>query len=124
MRVCVCVWQDLDDSWQMNNIYQLPCQPWVNGSCTPAQHVLLNTYRSDMLTALSPLLSSATNGAYLTTCVQHCHQNLPACWSGTLVQGQELQASFLSWYTGANTLQRIVVDGQYGGNPTCYCSPY
>jgi hypothetical protein len=34
----------------------------------------LAQYRADMLTALQPLLTSPTNGGFLSTCVQHCHQ--------------------------------------------------
>lgn len=89
--------QDLDDSWQMTNIYQLPCQPFVPGNCSAAQHVLLDSYRQDMLKALQPLLSSPTNGGFLSTCVQHCHQNIDTCWLQSLVQAQNLQDSFVSW---------------------------
>jgi hypothetical protein len=76
-----------------------------------------------MLTALAPLLSSPSNGGFLTACVQHCHQNIAACWATSEVQGQGEQASFLSWYTGGS-LQRIVVDGVYGSDSHCACSPY
>jgi len=109
-----------------------------------------------MQAALQPLLTSPTNGAFLSTCVQHCHQvsvgllwdcggeeviatppphttprrthrpasqNISPCYDDSLVEGQSVQDSFLSWYRGGS-LKRIVVDGVYGTNPTCYCSPY
>lgn len=115
--------QDLDDSWQMQNIFLLPCQPWVSGSCNATYVAALAQYRTDMLAALAPLLASPVNGGFLTSCVQHCHQNIASCWSGSQVQGQGEQASFLSWYNGG-PLQRIVVDGDFGSDTHCDCSPY
>ena len=116
--------QDLDDTWQMQNIFMLPCQPWVKGSCNATELAWMNQYRADMLQVLAPLLGSSTNGAFLSTCVQHCHQNNDPCWTAGKVQNQTLDDSFWSWYSGAGNLRRIVVDGNYGDNPTCYCTPY
>src|SRR5262249_9627891 len=83
--------QDLDDSWQMANIFQLPCSPWESGSCNATELANMVTYRSDVLTALAPLLNSPTNGGFLSTCVQHCHQNIQPCWLDSIIQGQNLQ---------------------------------
>ena len=34
-----------------------------------------------------------------------------------------MQDSFVSWYDGGG-LKKIVVDGPYGGDTHCECSPY
>ena len=117
--------QDLVDSWQMANIYQLPCQPWVAGSCNATALAWMAAYRQDMLAALAPLLNSPTNGAFITACVQHCHQDNDPCWTRSLVSNQTLAASFAAWYAGgADGMQRIVVDGNFGSDTACYCTPY
>jgi len=116
--------QDLDDSWQMTNILQLPCKPYTPGSCNAAEVAALAAYRTTMLAALAPLLGSRTDGGFLSTCVQHCHVNIDACYTRSLVQGQNVQDTFLSWYTGTGGLKPLVVDGVYGSNPTCFCTPY
>jgi O-palmitoleoyl-L-serine hydrolase len=116
--------QDGVDTWQMANILGLGCSPWVAGSCNATQLAWMAAYRLDMLAALAPLLQSPTNGAFITSCVQHCHQNNDPCWMDGKVANQTLADSFWAWYTGDATLQRIVVDGPYGGNPTCFCTPY
>jgi hypothetical protein len=76
-----------------------------------------------MLAALSPLLTSPSNGGFLSACSQHCHQNIAACYLQSLIEGQSVAASFASWYNGGS-LAKIVIDGPLGSNPTCPCSPY
>jgi len=116
--------QDLVDTWQMANIYQLPCQPWEAGSCNATALGWMEAYRQDMLRALAPLLSSPTNGGFLTSCVQHCHQNNDPCWMRSLVANQTLADTFEAWYKGGSGLQRIVVDGPFGSDKQCFCTPY
>lgn len=82
--------QDLVDSWQMANIYRLPCISNLT-ACTPAELAQMQAYRADMLQALAPLTSSATNGGYLSSCVQHCHQNIDDVWLKERVGNQSTQ---------------------------------
>ena len=116
--------QDLVDTWQLQNILLLPCQPWVAGSCNATALAWMEAYRQDMLRALAPLLSSPTNGGFLTSCVQHCHQNNDPCWTKSLVANQTLAESFAAWYSGGSSLQRLVVDGPFGSDKACFCTPY
>jgi len=47
-RVCVRAQlptQDQDDSWQMSNIFQLPCEPYKPGSCNATMVAALAQYR-------------------------------------------------------------------------------
>ena len=115
--------QDLVDSWQMANIYQEPCIANLS-ACTPAQVADMNRYRSDMLALLAPLTGSASNGAYLSSCVQHCHQNIDSVWTQELVETQTVQQTFLRWWTGGGPGAPLVVDGLYGTNGHCYGVPY
>jgi hypothetical protein len=115
--------QDLVDSWQMGNIYQEPCIANLS-ACTPAQVGEMNRYRTDMLALLAPLTGSASNGAYLSSCVQHCHQNIDSVWTQELVQAQTVQQTFLRWWTGGGPGVPLVIDGLYGTNKHCYGVPY
>jgi hypothetical protein len=124
--------QDLDDSWQQTNIFQLPCQPYAGtGNCDAAQMVLVDQYRNDALAALTPVLQDPTHGAFLTDCVQHCHSNIAPCFNSALVANQTLQETFFSWYQKTifgipPTIATKVIDTLVGTNPTCTrsCSPY
>ena len=115
--------QDLTDSWQMANIFRLPCASNLS-ACTPAEISEMNQYRADMLVKLAPLTSSATNGFYLSACVQHCHQNIADVWTRERVQNQSVQATFLRWLTGAGDAAPQVIDGLYPDNTECYGVPY
>jgi hypothetical protein len=127
--------QDLADSWQMQNIFLLPCSPSAGkpGNCNASEVALLQTYREDTLAALQPVLTSPIHGGFFTECVQHCHTNIQFCFSSALVQNQTEQDTFFAWYQktvfGVAPPQGVlttVVDGPYGTNPTCTssCSPY
>jgi hypothetical protein len=116
--------QDLFDTWQLANILLLPCQPWVAGSCNATALGWMDSYRGDMLVALAPLLSSTTNGGYLSGCIQHCHQNSDGCWLRSQVANQSLADSFASWYAGGGLKRLVVDDGPYGSDKACFCTPY
>lgn len=115
--------QDLTDSWQMANIFRLPCASNLS-ACTPAEIAEMNQYRTDMLAKLEPLTSSATNGYYLSSCVQHCHQNINDVWTRERVQNQSVEATFLSWLTGQGEALPRVIDGLYPTNKECFGVPY
>jgi hypothetical protein len=126
---------DLDDSWQMTNIFELPCNPTAGqpGNCNPQQMQLVANYRADTLAALQPVLASPIHGGFFTDCIQHCHTNIQFCFSSALVQNQTEQDTFWAWYEKTvfgvapppGVLTRVI-DGAYGTNPTCTtsCSPY
>ena len=126
--------QDLDDSWQMTNIYNLGCSPYAGpGDCSPAQLAQVTQYRLDTLAALAPVLANPAHGGFFTACVQHCHSNIDACFTRAVVGGQTMQDTLWAWY--AQTVLHvpppagtatIVIDGPGLANPTCTasCSPY
>ena len=115
--------QDLVDSWQMANIYRLPCIGNLS-ACTPAELAAMQQYRADMLAALAPLTRSATNGAYLSACVQHCHQNIDDVFTKEMVDKQSVVQTFMRWWTGQGAGSPQVVDGAYGTNKMCFGVPY
>ena len=118
------VTQDLVDSWQLTNILQLPCEPYKPGSCNATMLAAVADYRTSMLTALTPLLNNPLNGAFLSSCVQHCHQNIDAVWTSEIVQNQTEQETFVAWWTGDSSLKHQVVDGPFGTNTHCQGVPY
>ena len=115
--------QDLVDSWQMANIFRLPCIGNLS-ACTPAELAAMQQYRADMLAALAPLTRSATNGAYLSACVQHCHQNIDDVFTKEMVDKQSVVQTFMRWWTGQGAGSPQVVDGAYGTNKMCFGVPY
>lgn len=126
--------QDLDDSWQMTNIFKLGCSPYHGpGDCTAAQLADVTRYREDTLAALAPVLANPAHGGFFTACVQHCHANLDACFTQAVVQAQTMQETLWAWYASAALhvpppagAATVVIDGPGLSNPTCTasCSPY
>ena len=71
-----------------------------------------------------PLTRSATNGAYLSACVQHCHQNIDDVFTKEMVDKQSVVQTFMRWWTGQGAGSPQVVDGAYGTNKMCFGVPY
>jgi hypothetical protein len=120
--------QDLVDSWQLPEIYQLPCKDVSR--FTPSCLASMSRYRRDMLAALAPLVAStATNGGFITACVEHCHQNAKFAFTEARVEGQTLAETWGKWYRdggggggggGGNGTKTFVVAGEYeASNPDC-----
>ena len=125
--------QDLDDSWQLSNIFRLGCSPYHGpGDCSPKQLADLTAYRLDTLSAMLPVISSPLHGAFLTSCVQHCHSNIDFCFNSEIVQGQNMAVTLWAFVQATlglpvpDGVQTKVVDGPGLRNPTCTasCSPY
>ena len=124
--------QDTMDSWQMTNIYQLPCNPYHgSGNCNASELDLVRQYRKDMLVALQPVLSNPIHGGFYTACVQHCHSNIDACYNSEIVQNQSMSQTLHYWIqktvNGTNPGGlTTVIDTDGFNNPTCTasCSPY
>ena len=81
------VTQDLVDSWQMANVLALGCNPNAAsgaGACSAAQLAAMEAFRVDMLAKFAPLAANPANGGFLSTCYQHCHQNIAGVvrWEG------------------------------------------
>lgn len=139
------VTQDLVDSWQMavrlthphkpqnpnlttphthrQNILRLPCDLGKAGSCNATVLAAVSAFRSSMVAAYAPLTSSRTNGGYLSTCLQHCHQNIDAIWTQELVANTSVRDAFMRWWTGAAN-GVVLIDGEFGSNAHCVGSAH
>jgi len=119
------VTQDLVDSWQMSNVLQLPCNPRATtGSsvCNSTWVSAMNTFRDSMVAAYAPLLQSPVNGGYLSTCYQHCHQNIDDVYRKEIVGNSTVEAAFWKWWTGGGG--GVLLDGEWNTNGQCFGSPY
>jgi len=119
------VTQDLVDSWQMSNVLQLPCNPRATtGSsvCNSTWVSAMNTFRDSMVAAYAPLLHSPVNGGYLSTCYQHCHQNIDDVYRKEIVGNSTVEAAFWKWWTGGGG--GVLLDGEWNTNGQCFGSPY
>jgi hypothetical protein len=110
----------LADSWQLSNIMDLGCDPASNKPpCSAQQLAYFVNFRQVMINALSPLLSSPTQGAFLQTCETHVVEDTDGSWNRTLVAGQTQAATFLSWYNGDNSKSHQAVDCAWPCNKSC-----
>lgn len=121
ITVPLFITQDTVDSWQLPNIFRLPCEPYKSGSCNASQLAAVADYRTSMLAALG---TANGGGGYFSSCIQHCHQNINAVWTQELVANTTVRDAFFSWWSGADTLPRIIVDGPWGTNAHCFGVPY
>lgn len=55
---------------------------------------------------------------------QHCHQNIQDVWVRETINNITLHDAFWSWWSGENTLPKILVDGAVGTNKNCFGTPY
>jgi hypothetical protein len=126
--------QDLDDSWQMTNIFDLGCSPYHGpGDCNAAQLSNVTQYRLDTLSALAPVLTSPLHAGFFTACVQHCHANIDFCFTNETVGSQSMQETLWTFWSAVVLGQApppgvatTVIDGPGLRNPTCTasCSPF
>ena len=94
--------------------------------CNSTYLEIIEEFRESMIKAYAPLINSPTNGGYLSTCYQHCHQNIPGVWAKELVSNQTTQETFFNWWSGGQnqSLKTLVVDGAWKSNQFCTDSPY
>ncbi len=104
----------------MANVLALPCN-MGRMQCNATFLAIIEQFRQSMIQAYAPLLSSPTNGGYLSACYQHCHQNIEGIWALERVQSQTTEETFFNWWMGApnKTLRTLVVDGAWGSNSHC-----
>ena len=55
---------------------------------------------------------------------QHCHQNIAEVWGRELINNVTLHDAFWSWWSGADALPKLLVDGAVGTNKNCFGTPY
>eukprot|EP01105_Mastigella_eilhardi_P014409 TRINITY_DN3284_c0_g1_i3.p1 TRINITY_DN3284_c0_g1~~TRINITY_DN3284_c0_g1_i3.p1 ORF type:complete len:378 (+),score=74.80 TRINITY_DN3284_c0_g1_i3:95-1135(+) len=65
--------QSMADTWQVQNILQLGCEPNVQGDCTKQQLAAFNDFQANLTTAVvqAVKLHPDRDGLFLTSCYQH-----------------------------------------------------
>ena len=119
--------QDLFDSWQLANIYELNCNPFQGGNCNSSQIIFAKSYYKDLYDALlEPVFSNTKHGGFFTGCVEHGHQNLNYDWNHQIINGQSLSQTMKIWYDltvygiePSGNLKTKVIDSDHLNNPTC-----
>ncbi len=114
--------QSLADLVQQDFVMQLGCDPknaTPPGVCNQSQIAYVNSFRTEMLGALSPVLNSSTNGIFAAECSFHVIVNNDGSWARVIVQGQSQVDTFDAWYTNSSTALHRVVDGSWGSDSTC-----
>jgi hypothetical protein len=109
------------DSWQIPNIYALPCYSNLK-NCNATELNQLLQYGQTFLSTLTAIQASSQDGIWVDPCYQHC-QTIGTYWNqvtvpladGTLISGYE---AFSSWYYGKPAIQAIDTC-DYPCNPTC-----
>ena len=72
------------------------------------------------MAAVSPVIQSSTNGAFIDSCVIHCQSLSATSWMQFKVENQTVGDTFYAWMTGNTTVYKSkVVDCVYPCNPTC-----
>ena len=114
--------QSLADAAQQGWVMGLGCNPAAPtpgpGSCNASQVEYLDFFRSQMLTALAPVTSSARYGLFALECSIHVIEDNDGAWAAVAVGGQTQRQTFQAWYGGGPGRSKVV-DGVWGSNPTC-----
>ena len=72
------------------------------------------------MAAVSPVLQSSTNGAFIDSCLIHCQSLNRNSWTQFKVDNQTVEDTFYAWMTGNTTVYKSkVVDCAYPCNPSC-----
>ncbi len=110
----------IPDAWQGPNIMALPCSPGScpNNATEQAVEAYLRGFRLTMINGLAPVISSPRHGGFLQACYAHVVEDVDHSWAQVLVKGQTQAQTFAAWWNGGSS-SRIVVDGDWGTNPTC-----
>ncbi len=130
IRTPLFIANSLVDSCALDYLMVLGCDPREAGNCTPAQLGYVSQYRANMLGVVAPVLAAnAAHGAFLQACWTHIVEDDEVSWTRTTVQGQTQVDTFGAWWAGVAAgggggrrgagLKTVVVDGEWGSNPTC-----
>ena len=110
----------LADAWQAGNIMALPCNP---GSCgdkgkEAAVEAYLATFRSQMISALAPVVGRRDSGGFLQSCFVHVVEDVGAFATVKIANTTQSQA-FAAWLMQSGDDARRRIDGLWSSNPTC-----
>jgi hypothetical protein len=130
IRTPLFIAQSLVDRAQQGFIMDLGCTPAAAGNCSAAQLAYLSGFRAAMLRLLRPALAPPAqaagpdrprhaHGAWLVSCSVHCLEDDDGAWDALEVQGQTQRDTFWAWFTRDAAAAHVVVDGEFGTNPSC-----
>ncbi len=110
----------IPDAWQAGNVMGLPCNPGSCSNTTVEAQVVqyLANFRTTMLSFLTPVITNPSNGGFLQSCFVHVVEDIDHSWNGVKVGGQTQVQTFSAWL-GLVPGARLVIDGDWGTNPTC-----
>ena len=120
IKTPIFVSNSLSDSWQAGNIMGLQCQPSKTSNCSPQQIAYLLTFRTNMLTALGPVISpNSQHGGFLQGCFVHVVEDVNQ-WTTVLINNRSQSDTFWSWLNDDKTNPSIQI-GSFppDSNPTC-----
>jgi len=119
-NIPVFVLNSLYDPAQLGGmIYNLDCDPSVAGNCTSQQLDQMQSYRDDMVTALTEVIDNNRDGLFATACYQHEESCQNFDWDGIQVNKTLMVDSFTNWYYHTNPQLTKLIDIRWPNNPTC-----
>jgi len=109
------------DSWQIPNIYGLPCAADLSKCNTTEMNDFLQ-YGNTFLSTITPLEKNPEDGLFVDACYTHC-QSIETSWTKIVVltaDGTKVTANsaFYDWYYGKPET-KAVDTCTYPCNPTC-----
>jgi len=110
----------LTDSCALEYLMEIGCDPLSPGNCSQGQLSYISQYRANMLGILEPVFkANSRHGGFLQSCWNHIVEDDSISWGSTRVQNQTQSQTFSAWWKGSGAPHTLVVDGEWGSNPTC-----
>ena len=64
-------------------------------------------------------MNSKDNGAFLDSCLMHCHVEIEEAWIGLTVNGQSLRETVGTWHSERTDFAWKAIDCAYPCNKSC-----
>ena len=113
--------QALYDTWQLYNIYDLPCTPMAipHSSLPVCNQTMMNVFHHYRDLTEAHLKKADLHSKFAPACANHCQTigNYPSPMLATRIQGLELAEAIDQWMRGADSDYEDTC--QWPCNPTC-----
>ncbi|CAJ1393416.1 unnamed protein product [Effrenium voratum] len=108
------------DSWQLQEILQLPEDCYISQNCTQQQRAAMHRMRDNLVGNLST--APVTQSFFLYSCVSHCQfLNVDQGFTNLSVGDRTLRGALSAWLHGAAPFRGVEAkDVEPNGNPTCW----
>ncbi|CAJ1326796.1 unnamed protein product [Effrenium voratum] len=108
------------DSWQLQEILQLPEDCYISQNCTQQQRAAMHRMRDNLVGNLST--APDTQSFFLYSCVSHCQfLNVDQGFTNLSVGDRTLRGALSAWLHGAAPFRGVEAkDVEPNGNPTCW----